>query len=402
MKLFKYNPEIKDEFTLASLWRLLKLHKFFIIIFICLSVVLTGIYSYIIPQTYVSSTTLIPPEDNSGGGGLTSFLQSLSGGVSFGNFGQGNKIQLFQEILKSREVAKIITDTLKLKTYPQFQKVPNDVLIYGAVGGMLDVVLKRTGLIIISSTTKTGYFPNKADGIKAAKFSSDVANASVWALDKLNREKNTTRSHKKRVYIEKVLQQKRKELDSADKNLENFRLNNKVLTLDEQSQAVLNNAVNVSTELAKAEIELNLKLQEFEPNSPAVKLYKEKINNLRNQFQRTQMGGIGNNDKFSIPLSEVPSLIRQYTNFVREQKVLEQVNLYLHTQKYQESIQEESDVPTVEVLDEAIPPLRRFAPDRKLMVLLAFTVSAILAMSIITSFAFYKGMLRIKKAQLKD
>ena len=151
--------------------------------------------------------------------------------------------------------------------------------------------------------------------------------------------------------------------------------------------------------MAKAEIDLNLKLQEYEANSPSVRLYREKLNNLKSQFQRMQSGGIGSSDEFSIPLKDVPALIRNYTNLVRSQKVLEQVNLYLHTQKYQEGIQEESDVPTVEVLDKATPPLRRFSPDRKQMVILAFIISSILALSIITAFAFYKGRLYLKKEE---
>ena len=345
-----------------------------------ISVLAIGVYSYIIPEIYVSETTLLPPEDSGSGGGLTSFLQSLSGGVNFGNIGQPNKIQLFQEFLKSRSVAKLIVDTLKLRNNPKFQ-FPNEEILYNSVGSMIDVVVKRTGLIIITASTSTSYLPNKAEKTEASQLSANVANAAVVALDQLNRQKNTTRSHRKRIYIEKMLALKKIELDSLDSKTEEFRRNNKVIAIDDQSQAVLTSAISLSKELAIAEIELNMKLQEFEPTSPMIKLYREKIANLRNQYQKTQKGGIGSEDEYSIPLNSVPSLIRQYANLVRTQKVLEQVKLYLETQKYQEAIQEESDVPTVEVLDAARPPLRRFSPDRKLMILLAFVLSGIISMS---------------------
>jgi len=395
MSLFKYKSEFKEEFSLSSVIKIFKLHKLFIILFVTISVIGTIIYSYIIPEIYISETTLIPPDDAATGGGLTSFLQSLSGGISFGGIGQPNKIQLFQEFLKSREVAKIITDTLKLKNNPKFSKLTDEAL-YNVVGSMIDVVVKRTGIIIISASTGTSYFPVKSEKTEAAKFAAEIANSAVIALDKLNREKSTSRSHKKRLYIEKVLAQKTVELDSIDNKMEAFRKNNKVLSLDDQSRSVLSTAINISSELVKTEIDYNLKLQEFDVNSPAAKLYKEKINNLKNQYQKSQKGGVGSIDEYSIPLNSVPALIREYANLVRAQKVLEQVKLYLETQRYQESIQEESDVPTVEVLDKALPPVRRFSPDRKMMILLAIFISGLFSLSIVTGYALRKGMIYLK------
>jgi uncharacterized protein involved in exopolysaccharide biosynthesis len=64
-----------------------------------------------------------------------------------------------------------------------------------------------------------------------------------------------------------------------------------------------------------------------------------------------------------------------YLNLVRDIKILEQVNAYLESQRMQESIQEERDVPTIQVIDPALAPEKRSAPSRVWMVLLGGAVS---------------------------
>ena len=104
-------------------------------------------------------------------------------------------------------------------------------------------------------------------------------------------------------------------------------------------------------------------------------------------------------DKFSIPLDSVPRLIRIYQDLMRKKKILEQVNLYLATQKYQSAIQEASDVPTVEPLDLAIVPEHRIAPQRKVMLILAFFISLVGGSLYLLILAVYNGNLIVKKEE---
>jgi uncharacterized protein involved in exopolysaccharide biosynthesis len=93
--------------------------------------------------------------------------------------------------------------------------------------------------------------------------------------------------------------------------------------------------------------------------------------------------------------------MKEYANLIRDQKILEQVKLFLETQKYQESIQEESDVPTVEVLDSAQIPKIRISPNRKIMLVLAFFLSLTGA----SLFLIIRGVVKqnlIKKESIAD
>lgn len=384
-----------QEFSIGTLLNLLKFHKKIFLIIVSAITLIVAIYSFIAPEEFEATASIIPPEDAGAVGGLTSFLQSLSGGISIGGVNQPSRIQLFQEYLKSREVAKTIVDTLKLRNHPWFE-VPNEELLYWNVSQLLNVEIKRSGLILITTRIATPYFASKKDVEQAKKLSADIANSAIAALDLLNQRKTISKAKRKRQFIERMLVEKKTILDSIDSELEKFRQKNKVIEIDEQSKVILGSAVTVGAELAKAEIELSLKQQEYEPNSPMLKPFKEKVENLRRQYQKIQRGGISSSDDFSIPLNEVPTLIRVYTNLMRDQKILESVNMYLETQKYQEAIQEESDVPTVEPLDKAHPPLLRVSPNRKIMILLAALISSILTFTGIVIYAFRKGKIYFK------
>ena len=69
-----------------------------------------------------------------------------------------------------------------------------------------------------------------------------------------------------------------------------------------------------------------------------------------------------NSRDYLLAFGEVPELGKQLSDLYRDVKIQNEVYLMLQQQYYQEKIQENRDLPTVEVLDEAIPPLKASSP----------------------------------------
>ncbi len=392
----------KEAFSLKTLWNLCKQRRKFIVIFVAAFVVLSGVYTYITSYEYSASAKVFPPETDGGAGGLSGFLQSLSGGVAIGEaMGKSVHIELYLDMLNSRAVAKHIAEKCKLNERERFQ-VGNETELYDMVSSMIEAESRRSGIIIINSSIETPYFPDSSEKAKAANFISEFVNAAVEGLDEVNKRRTNFKSKKKREYIAIVLKENERKLDSVDAELEKFQRQHKVLSLDEQTKAILENAIIIGTELSKAEVQLGLSKQEFEKGSPIVKAFRRKVEDLRSQYQKIQSGGLIQEDKFSIPLTNVPELIRKYTNLKREQEILTQVNLYLKTQKHQHGIQAESDVPTIQVLDEAVPPYVRSSPSRVMTVVLALFLSLFLSVFIVVARAYAKGEVYIPKETGED
>lgn len=380
----------KETLTLSSIFTLCRLHKKFLVIFIGLSVILTGIYSFIVPHQYLATATVLPPEDEGGSSNLSGFLQSISGGISLGGLSKGVKIDLYIDMLKSRSVAKYIIEKCELKKLTAFRQENEDVMI-DMVSSLIEAEPNRSGLMFVYVTIATPYLPGSKDKKFAAELAANIANAAVEGLDFVNREKSNLKAKKKKNFITRVLVDNRIKLDSIDAELEKFQKENKLVAIDEQTKAILENIVGVGLQLSKAEVELGIVQQQYEMNAPQVKAYQRQVDDLRKQYEKTQQGGLIPSDQFSIPLGNVPNLVRYYTSLLRDQKILTQLNMYLETQKYQEAIEEESDIPTVQVLDEAFPPYKKASPSRLIMLVLAFFISSFFGITWIVFKAYIKG-----------
>lgn len=398
MKLF---PEPK-EFTFFNLIRLIKLNLKQLLIFVGVFTTAVVILSLIIPHDYVASSSLMPPKKDGGGGGLSSFIQNFTGGgLNLGSIGQSDQSKVFGEIIKSRTVAEYIIDKMKLKDMKEFKELNNDRLLK-FIHSSISVDVDKSGIIYVFAKSSTGFFPGNQDGKKAAEFSSNLANYAVEGLDKVIKDRNMSSARRTKEYIEKEIVRYRSKLDTVETALEEFQKSKKVLAIDEQTQAIVKQAIEVGTLLAKADLERNLASLEYQTASPQYQFYDKQYQLLSDQYRRIQSGGLTENESFTIPLDDVPSLIKEYANLFRERKVIEQVMLYLETQRHQEAIQEKRDVPVVEVLDIAYPADERSSPKRSLMVMLGLVLSLVFASFYIAMTGLVKRTLFINEPKIES
>lgn len=389
----------KDNKSIAVLYfGILKKEWRFIALFIAVFTIIVVLYSFIMPKEYRSTATLLPPSKDKGGGNLSSFLQSFAGGggISIGGLSQSNDTKIFSEILKSRTLSEYIVDTLKLNKNKLIGIKDKGELVK-LLRNSLTVEIERSGLLVVTASANTSYFSSSEDDNKIAALSASITNAAIEGLDYFVRNKNVSSSRKSREYIEKSIGEYKIKLDSVEKSLEHFQSENKILAIDEQTNAILNQAITIGTELTKAEIDLSFAKQEWGEYTPRVQAYENTVEMLRGLYLKIQEGGLIQNDAFSIPLNEIPKIARIYSNLIRDQKILEQVLLYLQTQLHQEAIQEERDVPVVETLDNAIVPEVRYSPNRKMMLILSLLMSFVFSIIFVFAKAYYKGELLIKK-----
>jgi len=339
---------------------------------------LIAVYSFIMPKTYTSDATILPPKESSGGGGLSGFLQNMVGGagslVLGGGGGGASQSKIYGDILTSRSSAEYISKKLNLENTTFFDMPTyNDHI--ELVRSALEVEFERSGLMVISAKIKTGYFSDKAVSDSAAILSQEVSNTAIEALDYLLRMKNNSAAKKTRIYIQNELHKYYHTLDSVARVLEDYQKENKIIAIEEQTQAVVNQAIEIGAELSKAKAELALMQFQYEEKSPRVESLKKQVDFYEEEFRKVQFGEMGKVNQFSIALNELPRVAREYTELMRDREIYEKVIIYLETQKHQEAMQEEKDTPNIEILDNAIKPKTHSAPNRKLMVILSFTLA---------------------------
>jgi tyrosine-protein kinase Etk/Wzc len=323
--------------------------------------ILTSIFLFIIllflyPRTYSSPATILPPENKSQMGSLSSLIggQDLSGLLS-GSFTNANS-QLFAEILKSRSVAEYV---VKKHNLVEYFDVENEFEAAKEINKKLKVDINKEGILKVSVGVSTSYIPMLFDEVDTVKqFAADLSNSFVEALDKINREKLSSRAKRTREYIEAELITTKIKMDSVESALVEFQKINKTIALPEQVSAVIDAAAKIKSEIMKTEIEIGLLKFNLTEDSKELQSLRQKLSQLQQQYDRFEIG----NQDYLLAFKEVPELGKELTSLLREIKIQNEVYTLLQQQYYKEKIQENRDLPTVEVLDKAIFPLKADSP----------------------------------------
>ena len=322
---------------------------------VLISGILFLILLFVYPVSYEAPVTILPPEKNnqmSGLGGLLGgedFSGLMTSGMSNAN------AQLYMEMLKSRSAALYV---VRKHNLVKFYDAKNENEAANKLSEKLNLDLSKEGIIKLSVNTATSLFPkftSQNDSIK--KLSSILSNAFVESLDIINREKLSSKAKRARIYIESQLQKTKYLLDSAENSLMLFQKKH-INFIPEQVKATIDAAANLKTDIVKTEIELGLVQPNLREDSRTLLTLKSKLQELRNQYNKMEMG----NQDYLVAFKDVPEIGRELAQLVREVKVQNEVYMLLQQQYFKERIQENRDLPTIEILDEAIPPLKASSP----------------------------------------
>lgn len=333
--------------------------KFLIKYTIIISVLIFVLLFLFFPISYQSTVTVLPPEKNTNMGGISALLGNngspdisnlISGGLSNANS------QLFVEIIKSRTAAEYVIRKNNLISFFNAEDMEEAV---NKLQKKIEIEVSKEGIIKLSAELSTNVFPLLGDEkTKVRKLSADVANTYIEALDYLNRKKLSSKARNAREYIEDQIVKTRYTLDSVEISLSNFQKTNKTISLPEQVKNSIETAAKIKSEIVKTEIELGLAEKNMRDNNQALLSLREKLHQLNEQYSKIEVGS----PDYQMSFKEVPELGKTLSSLLREVKIQNEVYLMLQQQYYKEKIQENKDIPTIEILDIAIPPKKPSGP----------------------------------------
>ncbi len=338
--------------------------------------ILSGIITFLIfiylllisPRTYNAPVTILPPSEQSNIGGLGSLINDgVFSNLLTGGMAQGNS-QLYIEILKSRTAAEYIVNKYNLI---EFYDVDNEYKASNKLRDDLITELSKEGIITLSVNVSTGLFPLFTSSDSIYQFSADLSNSYVEALDKINREKISYKAKRAREYIEKQLLATKEMLETAEYILMQFRKKNKTISLPKQLQVAIESSAKIRAEIIKTEIEIGLLEPNLQEDNQLLISLKKKLSELNQEYKKFETG----TEDYLIAFNDVPELSMEFARNIREVKIQNEIYLLLQQQYYKEKIQENRDLPTIEILDEAIKPLKKTGPKTVYSTVLTFIFS---------------------------
>ena len=334
---------------------------------------------FVYPITYSSVVKILPPETN-----RNNSLSSLVNNTDFLNLlsisSSGGNSQLFAEILQSRTAAEYVTNKCNLMNY---FGVKDTQVAAAKLVKLLEVEVNKEGILSLSVDISTPFFSRFSSINDSLKIlSSKVSNAFVDALDKINQEKLNSRAKRSREYVGRQLILTKENLDSAEVALKRFQEKNKAISLPEQLTAAIQTAAKIKSDIIFTEIQIGTLGANLIDNSTTLEGLNRKLLELKRQYQQIE-GGEKLNSDYMPSFNNVPELNLELARLYREVKIQNEVYLLLQKQFYSEKIQENKDIPTIEVLDKAIPPLKAKSPRLVYHTFLGAVLILLLACSIV-------------------
>ncbi|MBX2976203.1 MAG: hypothetical protein KF721_08710 [Ignavibacteriaceae bacterium] len=342
----------------------MSLNQFVNLVFRNLSRLLVNTFSSIIliflllfvfyPVTYQAVVTILPPEKNN-----QYSLGNILQGSDFSSLMSGTSsatAQLYVEILKSRTASYFTASKLALK---EFYSLESDIEAAEKLSKSIITDITKEGVVKLSvpvSTPIIGRFSDSNERVR--QLSVDISNSLVESLDSINRQKIYSKARNARLYIESELLRTKKSLDSVEAELIKFQSKNKAISLNDQVKASIEAAAKLKSEITATEINFNLLSQNLQQNNSIMEATKSRLSELKRQYEKLE----SNSSDILVSFSSAPNLGIELTNLMREIKVKNEVYILLQQQYYKEKIQENRDVPTVEILDSAILPSKASSP----------------------------------------
>jgi len=247
--------------------------------------------------------------------------------------------------------------------------------------------LEEEGTIRISALVATGWFhPEKEEEI-SKKLSSEIANYFVEKLDVVNKGLKTQHASFQRIFIEKRYKQNIVDLKNAEENLKTFQEKHRLISLPEQTAAAIEAAAGIKVQIITNEVNLEVLKEMRSINHPDIKRLEKEISELKLQLKEMDFKSLNGKEDWNqlFPIfSEVPELGVQLLRLQREIEIQNTLFIFL-TQQFEEAkLQEAKDTPTVQVLDEAKIPIKKYRPRRALLLVSTFLLMLIINIIFVT------------------
>jgi tyrosine-protein kinase Etk/Wzc len=214
---------------------------------------------------------------------------------------------------------------------------------------------------------------------------AQMANFYVRQLNVQNQRLTTESAAVYRSFIETRYRQANRDIDSLLQRAKEFQQRYGIFDLPAQTTAFYEQVGTLRSEVARLRVQYEAALAQGGPENPDVQSLARAVAAAERQYNAALAGG---EQTFPVSRRAAPEVAREYAEIERE-RLLQTSIMEVLAPLYESARLEESKVsPAVQVVDHAVPPVRKAAPRRSLILLsvtaAAFLLALLLAVSVET------------------
>lgn len=313
--------------------------------------------SFLIPNEFTAISVVLPPRRDSGLAGLLGNMNGVDIGRAMG-IGVQKDTDLYIGVLRSRTIGSTLVTRFHLM---DVYKTKDPERAARILTQHTAITLTNEDLVKISVTEKDRHL------------AADLANSYVDELDLFLRENTNSSAHRSRVFLEQRLDETRHALADAEEALRDYQVTHRMPAVGSEVERTADAAAELVAQKVSREIELGTLETVSKPDNP-------RAVELRNEIQQ-----------FDTEIVKIPPAAMGVARLFRDVKIQEKILLVL-TEEYEGArVLELKDMPTVEVVDRAVPPLRKSQPKR----------GAIAAASLVVTFGANWALFALRQGVLR-
>jgi uncharacterized protein involved in exopolysaccharide biosynthesis len=355
----------QDEINLLQLLLVIVRRKMLIIKVCSVAILLSVSYSLTLKNIYTATSTFLPPQRESSLGAFASLLVQANPLQGLG--GMSGSGDLYLAIIKSRTVGDAVVKRLDLQK--EYKAKTSESALKRAQASV-KITIGKDGIISVAANSK--------DPQKAAL----LANTFVDEMVKRSVQLYVTKAGTEKSFLEKRLETSKQELKNAENDMKNFQEKHKTFRADAQASVAIQGIAMLRAEIVSKEVQLAILRDSMTDESSEVKALQTGISRLKSQMGA--MSGSGGDDNIIPAAGNIPSLGVQYVRKLRELKIQEVIFEQLSKQYELAKVNEAKESSSVQVIDQAVPPLKKSKPKRSLIVI--FTTFTAFIFSIVFIF----------------
>jgi uncharacterized protein involved in exopolysaccharide biosynthesis len=297
--------------------------------------------SFLIPNRYTAATVLLPPGHQAD---FSSLVPGLPGGVLSGvlGFDVQKGSDLYVGVLRSQS----ISDTLIRRFHLLSRYNEKDAeRAERKLAAHTSVTLTNESFIRIAVTERD------------KQLAADLANAYADELDRFLRQNTNSSARRRREFLDTRLSEARNDLAHAEDTLRDYQIQKRMPVMGTDADRSASTAGELLAQKVSREVELGTLESVARTANP-------RAEELRNEIQQ-----------IDAEIMKIPPATTQMARLIRDVKMDERILLVL-TEEYERArVMELKDLPTVEVVDRATPPLHKSQPKRALFALGGFVMA---------------------------
>lgn len=347
-----------------------------------LTIILVTLGTFLLPSKYCANTTILPPNSKEQGGIIQELIASSELDFKFSN--RTTTPALLLHMLRSRTLNQIILTT-------PFKAISDS-------STLMDYWGYQSTEKALEQLSRCRHLTLNSDGILKIEIelnnpdlAAEVANRFAVKLDQMNQKNAIEKSKHSLSFLNHQKEQIYVTLDSAMKKLADFQKTNKTIALDTQTRVAVERLSDLKTKTISTEVELALARNSRNKNHSSIMILEKKLSELQKHVQQIEFSSPNDSEtpnSFLLPISTIPDLSRKFALLSAEVNIQKNVYTWLMQRHYQAQMEAARNVPTLQILDRAMPPEHPCTPKRWLLISISFLLVVFFTLIQVVNSAF--------------